>query len=77
MFHHFDVVTLTKPLPGVDVPVGTTGTVIRIFGWMNPVVYDVVFYDANNEKSFGAFHFWGEDALALERSPLQELKDRK
>ena len=77
MFHHHDVVTLKNALPGVDVPLGTEGTIIRIFGWMNPIVYDVVFYDANNKKSFGAFHVWGDEALALKRSPLQELKGFK
>ena len=76
MLHHFDIVTLNKPLPGADVPVGTEGTVIRVFGWMNPIVYDVVFHDADS-KSLGAFHVWGEEALALKRSPLQELEGLK
>ena len=76
MFHHHDLVTLKKPLPGADVPVGTEGTVIRVFGWMNPIVYDVVFHEGNR-KSLGAFHVWGHEALALKRSPLQELKERK
>ena len=76
VLHHFDLVTLKKPLPGADVPVGAEGTIIRVFGWMNPIVYDVVFHDANH-KSLGAFHVWGDEGLALKRSPLQELKDRK
>jgi hypothetical protein len=77
MFHHFDVVTLKKALPGVNVPVGAEGTFIRVFGWMNPIVYDVCFYDATNNESFGAFHVWGDEALALKRSPLQELEKLK
>ena len=76
MFHHFDVVTLQRALHGVDVPLGAEGTVIRVFGWMDPIVYDVVFHDVNH-KSLGAFHVWGDESLALKRSPLQELKDRK
>lgn len=31
MFHPFDLVTLKKPLSGSDVPIGTEGTIIRIF----------------------------------------------
>jgi hypothetical protein len=75
-FFHHDIVTLKKALPGVEVPVGTEGSIIRIFGWMNPVVYDIIFHDADG-KSLGAFHVYGDEALALKRSPLQELKDRK
>jgi len=56
MFHHFDIVTPKKPLPEVDLPVGTEGTVIGVFGWMDPTVYDVAFHDADM-KSLGAFHF--------------------
>ena len=76
MFHHFDVVTLRRTLPGVDMPVGTEGTVIRIFDWMNPVIYDVIVHDADN-KSLGAFHVHGDDALSLKHSPWQEMRDRK
>jgi|KBSMisStaDraftv2_1062788.scaffolds.fasta_scaffold38097_4 hypothetical protein len=76
MFHNFDLVTLEKPLPGADVPVGAEGTVIRVFGWMNPIVYDVVFHDENH-KSLGAFHVWGDEALAVKRSLLQEMKGYK
>jgi hypothetical protein len=72
VFLHHDIVTLKQAQPGVDVPVGTEGTVIRIFGWMNPVVYDVIFHDASG-KSLGAFHIYGDEALALKRSPLGEL----
>jgi hypothetical protein len=76
MFHHHDVVTLKKALPEADVPVGTEGTVIRIFGWMNPIVYDLIFHDADH-KSLGAFHVYGDEALALKRSIWQERKDGK
>ena len=76
MFHYFDLVTLKKPLPGAEVPVGAEGTIIRVFGWMNPIVYDVVFHDANH-KSLGALHVWGDEALVLKRSLLQELKGLK
>jgi hypothetical protein len=76
MFQNFDLVTLKKALPEADVPVGAEGTVIRVFGWMNPIVYDVLFHDANH-KSLGAYHVWGDEALALKRSPAQELKGRK
>ena len=69
MFHSFDVVTLKKPLPGVDVPVGAEGIIIRVFDWLNPIVYDVVFHEANH-KSLGAFHVWGDEALALKFSPF-------
>jgi hypothetical protein len=58
------------------VPVGTEGTIIRIFDWMNPIVYDVIFHDADH-KSLGAFHVYGDEALALRRSIWQELKGRK
>jgi hypothetical protein len=67
MFHNFDLVTLEKPLPGADVPVGAEGTVIRVFGWMNPIVYDVVFHDENHKSL----------ALAVKRSLLQEMKGYK
>ncbi len=76
MFHKFDVVTLTKPLPGADVPLGAEGTVIRVFHWMNPIVYDVIFHDANHE-SLGAFHVWGHEALALKVSFGEQLKGLK
>jgi hypothetical protein len=69
---HFDVVTLQKSLPGVDVPVGTEGTIIRVFGWMNPIVYDVIFHDANH-KSLGAFHVYGDDALVVKISMRDRL----
>ena len=75
MFHHFDIVTLKKPLPGVDVPMGAEGSVIRVFDCMNPIVYDVIFYDANR-SSLGAFHVYGDEALALKSSPLNEFRDR-
>ena len=72
MFHHFDLVTLKKRLPGVDVPVGAEGTVIRVFDWMNPIVYDVSFHDADH-KPLGAFHVWGDEAILLKRSIRDEL----
>lgn len=76
MFHHFDVVTPKKSLPGVDVPLGAEGTVIAVFDWINPIVHDVIIHDANH-KSQGAFHVWGDEASARKRSPLQELKGLK
>ena len=74
MFHHLDIVTVAKPLPGVDVPVGTTGTVIRVFGWTNPPSYHIHFHDWNREE---AFLVRGDDALVLQRSIWQDLKGRK
>ena len=74
MFHHFDVVALTKPLPGVDVPVGAIGTVIRVFGWTNPPSYHIHFDDWNRGE---AFLVRGDDALALKRSIWQGLKGLK
>ena len=71
MFHDFDTVTLAKPLPGVDVPVGATGTVIRVFHWTNPAAYHVLFDDWHQEE---AFLVRGDDALVLKRSIWQELK---
>lgn len=75
-FFHHDIVTLKKVVPGLDVPVGTEGTVIRVFGWMNPVVYDVIFHDADG-KSLGAFHGYGDEALVLERSPLGHFRKQR
>jgi len=76
MFHHFDTVTVAKPLPGVDVPVGATGTVIRVFDWVNPTAYHVSFYGVNHE-SLGAFRVCGDDALVLKLSIWQQLKGLK
>jgi hypothetical protein len=72
MFHHFDFVTLTKPLPGADVPVGATGTIFRVFDWLNPPVYDIHFHDENHD--WGVFRVWGDAALALKLSLWQKLK---
>jgi hypothetical protein len=36
MLHNFDLVTLKKPLPEADVPVGAEGTIIRVFGLDEP-----------------------------------------
>lgn len=74
MFHHLDVVTLAKPLPGVDAPVGATGTIIRVFDWTNPPAYHIHFHDLNQEE---ALLVRGDDALLLKRSTWQELKDSK
>jgi hypothetical protein len=74
MFHKFDVVTVKEPLPGVDVPVGTTGTVIRVFDWTSPPAYHIHFRDWNRGE---AFLVRGDDALVLERSIWQELKGLK
>jgi hypothetical protein len=76
MFHHFDLVALAKPVAGVDVPVGATGTVIRVFGWVNPTVYHVAFYDMSQE-ALGAFRVCGDDALVLKHSVWQQLKGLK
>lgn len=66
MFHHFDIVTLKKALPGVDVPVGTDGTVIRVFDWTDPPSYHVHFDDPH-QKGW-AFLVRGDDALELKDS---------
>ena len=74
MFHHFDIVTVTKPLPGIDVPVGTTGTVIRVFDWTNPPAYHINFVDWNQDE---AFLVRGDDALELKDSPWERAKGLK
>jgi len=74
MFHHFDIVTAARPLPGVDVPVGTTGTVIRVFDWTNTPSYHIHFDEWNRGE---AFLVRGDDNLALQRSIWQELKGSK
>jgi hypothetical protein len=73
-FQKFDQVTLTKPLPGLDVPVGTGGTVIRVFHWTNPPSYHV-FFDGPNQRGW-AFLVRGDDALELNVSFLEELRGR-
>jgi len=74
MFHTFDEVTIKEPLPGVDVPVGTTGTVMRVFDWTDPPAYHIHFHDWNRGE---AFLVRGDNALVLKRSIWQELKGRK
>ncbi len=74
MFHHFDVVTLKKALPGIDVPIGTTGTVIRVFDWTDPPCYHVHFHDWSREE---AFLVREEDFLELKDSPWERLKGLK
>jgi len=75
MFHHFDVVVLKKPLPGIDVPVGTTGTVVRVFGWTDPPSYHVHFDDPS-QKGW-SFLVREDDALELKVSIWEQLKGRK
>ncbi len=60
MFHHFDVVTLKKPLPGVDVPLGTTGTIVRVFDWTDPPSYHINF-DHPNQREWA---FLSEETIA-------------
>ena len=74
MFHHFDEVTLKKALPGVDVPVGITGTIIRVFDWTNPPAYHIHFHDWSKGE---AFLVRGDDALQLKDSPWEPLKGLK
>ena len=73
MFNNFDFVTLKKPLPGADVPVGATGVIFQVFDWSEPPVYDIDF-QGENHKSLGVFRVWGDDALVLKRSIRDELK---
>jgi hypothetical protein len=75
MLHKFDVVTVKKPLPGVDVLVGTTGTVIRVFDWTTPPSYHIHFHDPSQRG--WAFLVRGDDALELKVSIWQQLKGRK
>jgi hypothetical protein len=75
MFHHFDVVALKKPLPVVEVPVGATGTVIRVFDWTNPPSYHIHFHDCSQEE---AFLDRGDDSWELKISPFGNVtKGRK
>jgi hypothetical protein len=74
MFHNFDVVTVKKPLPGIDMPVGATGTVFRVFHWTNPPAYHICFHDWNHEE---AFLVRGDDALELKDCFWQRLQDLK
>ena len=74
MLHQFDVVTVKKPLPGLDVPVGTEGTVIRVFDWTNPPAYHINF---PNWVRGEAFLVRGDDALELKTSIWQQLKGGK
>ena len=76
MFHNLDFVTLKKPLPGTDVPVGATGIIFRVFDWSNPPVYDIEFQDEIH-KFLGTVRVWGDDALVLKRSIRDELKGRQ
>jgi len=75
MFHHFDVVVLKKSLPGIDVPVGTTGTVVRVFNWTNPPSYHIHFDDPS-QKGW-SFLVRGDDALELKVSMWGQWKGRK
>jgi len=74
MFHNFDIVTLARPLPGVDVPVGATGTVIRVFDWTSPPSYHIRFHDWSQEE---AFLVREDDALELKISIWERAKGRK
>jgi hypothetical protein len=73
MFHKFDTVALKKPLPGIDVPVGATGTVLRVFHWTNPPAYHVCFHDWSHEE---AFLVRGDDALELKDSIWERVWER-
>jgi hypothetical protein len=72
MFHHFDVVVLAKPVPGIEVPVGTTGTVIRVFDWTDPPSYHIHFDDPNQRG--WSFLVRGDEALELKESRLKGRK---
>jgi hypothetical protein len=75
MFHHFDVVILKKLLPGVDVQVGATGTVLRGFDWTDPPSYHIHFDDPNQRG--WSFLVRGGDALGLKSSVWEQLKGGK
>jgi hypothetical protein len=75
MFHRHDVVVLKKPLPGIDVPLGTTGTIIRLFDWTDPPSYHIHF-DHPSQKGWSLL-VRGDDALELKRSIWQELKEKR
>jgi len=75
MLHHFDIVVLKKPLSGIDVPVGTRGTVVRVFNWTNSPSYRVHFDDPSQRG--WSFLVRGDDALELKDSRWEQLKGRK
>ncbi|MGO8795726.1 MAG: hypothetical protein ACLQLC_12965 [Candidatus Sulfotelmatobacter sp.] len=72
MFCEGDVVVLKKPLPGTQVPVGTEGTVFRVFGFATPPAYDVDFYDQNH-KGLELCRVFGNEHLDLKTSIMDEL----
>jgi len=76
MFWEGDTVVLKNPVSGVPVPVGSEGTVFRVFSFSKPPAYDVDFSD-HSGNSLGAFRVFGDENLSLKISIRDQLDGLK